>query len=95
MDEQRFNEWINRILETEEEEISCSDCFDLISSFVDHEETGKPMDPLAVGVIVHLRQCQACRDEYEMLREIVGLEAARQLPTINKLFNLVLPDSLN
>ncbi len=95
MDEQKLNEWINRVLETEEEEISCTDCFDMISSFVDHEETGKPLDPSMARIIVHLKQCKACRDEYEMLREIVGLEAARQLPTINKLFNLVLPDSLN
>ncbi len=89
MNEQRFNLWIERILETEEDEISCSECFDLISSYVDHENLGDPVDNSARRVVVHLNQCQACSDEYEMLRELAGLEAIRKLPSINELLNSI------
>src|SRR5512135_3674773 len=93
MDEQRFNLWVKRILETEQDEISCSECFDLISSFVDQENSGNQTDQIAVRVVAHLKQCQACSDEYEMLRELTGLEAARQLPTLNNLLNSIHPDT--
>jgi hypothetical protein len=93
MNEQRLNDWINKILETEEDEISCSECFDLISSYVEHEESGKQRDQPGERIALHLKQCQACRDEYEMLRELAGLESARKSPSLDDLLDSIHPNA--
>jgi len=37
----RFERWLQNIDRTEDEEISCSECFDLVSHFVEVELTGQ------------------------------------------------------
>ncbi len=76
MDQSKFELWVKRILETEEEEISCSECFDLVSHYVDKELAGASADPVLRRVRQHLQQCRACREEYEILRELAQLEAS-------------------
>lgn len=71
MDGKRFDRWISKILETEDEEISCSECFDLASYCVELELSGSEKDTIFQRVTTHLNQCDACREEYELLREIV------------------------
>jgi hypothetical protein len=71
MDEKKFNLWIKQILNTEQEEISCSECFDLVSDFVDAELEGREMGDIHKKVAQHIYQCAVCRQEYELLRGIV------------------------
>ncbi len=72
-----FERWLGQIYATEEEEISCSDCFDWISEYVDRELTHSPLDPRMQRVRQHLGQCRVCREEYEVLHEL----ASQELPS--------------
>jgi len=71
----KFDEWIKKILATEAKEISCSECLDLLPEHVDVEISGGLRREYAVKLEKHLYQCQACRDEYVVLRDLVRLEA--------------------
>lgn len=70
----KFDAWIKRILATQEEEISCTDCFDLLSEYVDVEVTHKPIRENHLKVEQHLLQCQVCREEYEILRSLTQMD---------------------
>jgi predicted anti-sigma-YlaC factor YlaD len=74
VDKSKFDVWVNKILATEEEEISCSLCFDLVSDYVDMELAGAEMPDILLKVKSHINQCLACRDEYQMLRELAELD---------------------
>ncbi len=66
--------WLGRIYATEAEEISCSDCFDWISEYVDRELMHSPLDPRMQRVRQHLGQCRVCHEEYDMLHELASQE---------------------
>ncbi len=66
--------WLGQIYATEAEEISCSDCFDWISEYVDLELTHSPLDPRMQRVRQHLGQCRVCREEYQVLHELASQE---------------------
>jgi len=89
MDRDRFTKWLKNVFATQEEEISCSECFDLVSRFVELEVAGQ--DPAATlpQVKQHLNQCRACRDEYETLLELRRLEEKGEMPSIDDLQNLI------
>jgi hypothetical protein len=74
MNEKQFDQWIRKIITTEEEEISCSDCFDRISEYVDAEIAGKKMDQALAQVQHHLKQCQVCHEEYTLVHELAAGE---------------------
>lgn len=63
--------WVTRIMATQEQEISCSDCFDSLSEYVDAELAHQKPDERMRQLAQHLGQCSVCREEYEMLRELV------------------------
>jgi hypothetical protein len=64
--------WVKRILDTQQEEISCTECFNLVSVYVDEEIAGKASDQKWDPVRHHLDQCLACREEYEILSDLAG-----------------------
>lgn len=80
MKPRRFDVWLRNIYETQDEEISCTECFDLISRFVEFEISGGDAATELLPVKQHLDQCRACRDEYEMLRDLARLENESQTP---------------
>lgn len=71
MNESKFNRLIKKIIATEDEEISCSVCFDRISEYVEAELAGREIKGALLQVRQHLNQCRACHDEYETLRDFV------------------------
>jgi len=89
MHRNRFENWLRNIHETQEEEISCTECFELVSPFVELEIAGQ--DPVAKLPLVkqHLEQCQACREEYETLRDLRRLEEKGGIPPVDDLRNLI------
>ena len=85
MDRNRFEKWLRNIYETQEEEISCTECFDLVSRFVELEIGGQDAAAKIPQVKQHLNQCRACRDEYEALRDLRRLEEKGEMPSVDDL----------
>ena len=76
----QFQHWLWQIQQTEAEEISCSECLDLISQYVDLEVGGKAALEKLPKVRQHLDQCRVCQEEYELLRDLVRMEVGKQAP---------------
>jgi hypothetical protein len=68
---------LQNIADTEDEEISCSECFDLVSEYV---EVAGPAGEVMPRLRQHLRQCGVCREEYEVLRDLVRMDGAGGAP---------------
>jgi len=81
MKRERFERWLRNIYETQDVEISCTECFDLVSRFVETEISGRDVVAELPQVKQHLDQCRACREEYEILRDLRRLEE-EEGPTI-------------
>jgi hypothetical protein len=89
MDRNRFENWLKNIYETREEEISCTECFDLVSPFVEMEVAGQDAAERMPELKQHLDQCRACRDEYESLRDLRLLEEKGEFPSLDDLQNSI------
>jgi hypothetical protein len=89
MKRDRFERWLQNIYHTEDEEISCSECFDSVSRFVDVELSGEDAAGKMPQVKQHLDQCRACREEYEALRDLKRLENEGELPSVDDLKDLL------
>jgi anti-sigma factor RsiW len=89
MRKNRFERWLESIHNTQEEEISCSECFDLVSRFVEVELSGKDAAAKMPQVKQHLEQCPACHVEYETLRDLQRLENDNELPSVDDLQDLI------
>lgn len=89
MDRNRFENWLRNIYETQDEEISCTACFDLVSRFVELEISGQDAPAKMPQLKQHLNQCRACRDEYETLRDLRRLEEKGEMPSLDDLQDLI------
>ena len=89
MNRDRFERWLRNIYETQEEEISCTECFDLMSRFVELETSGQDAAAKLPQVKQHLNQCPACRTEYETLRDLRRLEEEGRMPSSDDLQDLI------
>jgi hypothetical protein len=89
MQRNRFENWLRNIYETQEEEISCTECFDLVSRFVELEISGQDAAAKMPQLKQHLNQCRACRDEYEALRDLRILEEKGGMPSVDDLEDLI------
>ena len=89
MDRNRFENWLRNIYETQDEEISCTECFDLVSRFVEPEISGQDAPAKMPQLKQHLNQCRACRDEYEALRDLRRLEEKGEMPSLDDLQDLI------
>lgn len=78
MEQGPLQRFLQRIADTQDEEISCTECFDALSTAVDLEMAGTSVSR---GLWQHLQQCAVCREEYEALRDLVRLEADGRPPT--------------
>ena len=85
MNRERFNKWLQNIYETQDAEISCTECFDLVSQFVELEISGRDAAAEMPQVKQHLNQCRACREEYETLRDLIHLEDQGATPSLDDL----------
>ncbi|HMB21525.1 MAG TPA: hypothetical protein VKP08_01780 [Anaerolineales bacterium] len=81
MKKNHFERLLQNIYNTQEEEISCSECFDLVSHFVEVELSGADAAAQMPKVKQHLEQCPACHAEYETLRDLQRLENEGRLPS--------------
>ena len=90
MKREQFENWLKNIYETQDEEISCTECFDLVSRFVDLDVFGQNAAAQMPQVKQHLSQCRACRDEYDALRELRFLEEQGGMPSAEDLKDSIL-----
>jgi predicted anti-sigma-YlaC factor YlaD len=72
----RLLDLIRKIAQTQDEEINCSECLDLISRFVDLDLAGENAGQRLPQVELHLQQCQVCLEEYRLLRDLARKYAA-------------------
>jgi len=89
MKSNRFERWLQNIYKTQDHEISCSECFDSVSHFVELELSGEDAVIKMPQVRQHLDQCSACRQEYETLRDLQRLENEGRLPSKDDLQDLI------
>lgn len=89
MDRDRFENWLRNIYDTQNEEIACTECFELVSRFVELEASGADAVASLPQVKQHLDQCLACHDEYVTLREIRRLEDEGGMPSLDDLERLI------
>ncbi|HET6597992.1 MAG TPA: hypothetical protein VFG81_20370 [Anaerolineales bacterium] len=85
MKHERFERWLQNIYETQDVEISCTQCFDLISGFVEAEISSQKVAAQLLHVKQHLDQCRACREEYEVLRDLILIENQGNAPRLDDL----------
>jgi len=85
MNREHFDAWLRKIYETQDVEISCTECFDLVSRFVEVEISGQDAAAELPQLKQHLEQCRACRDEYEMLRALARFENEGGTPSLDDL----------
>lgn len=85
MDASIFDRFAKQIYATADQEISCSECLDLISDYVDAKLDPSPQRKEFETVAQHLVQCKVCREEYEILRDLATLEMQGQAPDIDAL----------
>ena len=82
---EKFERWIKNIYATQAEEISCTECFDLVSGLIEVETRVEGLDAKMLQVKQHLAQCKACRDEYEAVRDLRRLEDDGEFPSLDDL----------
>jgi len=74
MERKDVDGFLARIARTEDEELSCSECFDMLDAAVEHARAGRAETPAWRRFTQHLGQCPVCREEYELLKEFIGEE---------------------
>ena len=75
MDPRPMERLLRHVSDTEAVEISCPECFELLSAGVELELAGATSAPGLIRLTKHLGQCGVCREEYETLRDFVRSEA--------------------
>jgi len=85
----RFERWLENIQNTQDEEISCSECFDGVSHYVEVELSGEDAAVRLPQLKQHLAQCPACRAEYETLHDLQELENRGELPLLDDFQDLI------
>jgi hypothetical protein len=89
MKSNRFENWLQNIFDTQDEEISCTECFDSVSHLVELELSGEDPALKMPQVVQHLHQCSVCREEYETLRDLQRLENEGGSPSLDDLRDLI------
>ena len=85
MNESQFERLLRLVLQTEDEELSCTACFELLPLYVDLDVSGQAPDVCLPLFRRHLVQCAVCREEYETVRELARREAEGRSPSIHDL----------
>ncbi len=75
MQKLNLEQWVTQLLATTDQELSCSDCFDFLSEYVERKAAPAELDARMKQVEQHLGQCRVCREEYEAMRGLLAEEA--------------------
>lgn len=80
---------VKHVHDTQGQEISCSECLDLVSRYVDIELSSGDATAQLPSVKQHLDQCMVCSEEYQLLHQLAVMEAENRLPGADDLKNLL------
>jgi hypothetical protein len=83
----KLTSWMKLVHTTQEQEISCSECLDQVSQYVDLELAASEAAQRMPQLKHHLDQCRVCREEYQVLRDLRSLEDVGELPSDQELFD--------
>lgn len=72
----QFRDMMNMIFSTQEEDITCDECYEDIDIYVDKLREGEDPTQVLPQVQRHLEQCACCHGEFRAL--ITLLEAERE-----------------
>jgi anti-sigma factor RsiW len=67
------NDLLGRLLGSSAPDIGCEQCFELLDIYVDAELAGEDAERRVPGMRAHLDGCPACAEEYDSLRELMGV----------------------
>lgn len=76
-----LSDWLKKVHDTQDVEIDCSACLDLVSDYVDFELVGEQAARRLPLVAQHLKQCAVCREEYHLLLDLAQMERDGDLPS--------------
>ncbi len=79
-DETKLKGLIRALALTEEREIDCSTCLDLVPAYIERELSGADAPAEMPALRQHLAVCRDCLEEYEALRDLARLEREGGLP---------------
>ncbi len=71
MNRRKFRQLIQSIFAVKDEEMLCSEFFDILPRYVDLQVARKDASKLFPGVSHHLQQCPECKEVYEALLKAV------------------------
>jgi hypothetical protein len=63
--------WLQRLLGPAGPQLSCDECFAELDRYVELEAAGAPAEQEIPGMQAHLEGCPACREEHDLLLELV------------------------
>jgi hypothetical protein len=81
---QQFKQWLKRLYETSEQEISCDQFQALLPALVDFEIAGGDVQEQSAAAMLHIHQCPDCAEEYAALREVARLERQGRLSKVDE-----------
>ena len=65
---------LNMLAKTEAHELACEDVFKVLAEFAEMNQRGKDVAEMMPLVKKHLELCPDCREEYEILMEVIKVE---------------------
>ena len=71
MNRAKFRQLVRSIFAVKDQEMLCSEFFDILPRFVDLQVAGEDVDRPFPGVSHHLQQCPECKEVYEALLKAV------------------------
>lgn len=71
MNREKFRQLIRSIFAVKDQEMLCSEFFDILPRFVDLQVAGEDADKPFPGISHHLHQCPECKEVYEALLKAV------------------------
>ncbi len=80
MNRKQIKQWIKRLYETSEKEMSCDQFQANLPALVDFEIAGGDVRAQFSTAIAHVQQCPDCTEEYRALREVARLATQGRLP---------------
>ena len=75
-----FHKLLGMLALTRERELTCMEVNDLVDYYVELEQAGENVKALMPAMTQHLRICPECKEEYEALKQIIGIEPVMAVP---------------